>query len=429
MIRKDLKVKKDNIKGLFKNPTTRPVIFIMLGLTVGLLGFGIMSLGKTSDAAATSAAQAARVDNVTHTPGVSSDAEHNRLQAEENARIAALAQQESKSNIPTLTGNTSINDPLVLPTTPPPINAGNQPLPVQQPSYLPDMPPTSIPLPSTTGPSPYQQDQSAQPIQELAPPPKPVASEVMVQQMAAYLNLWGPGSKEYHEYSYAAQREKDASQTAQTGAASQAPSALQEAAAAQGPQAQSAQSQQDNAIRFARAGTMLPAVLITPLNTDTPGPVIAQVTTGALAGARLLGDMQKNGDSVLIKFNSISKPGWPDSYPVQAVGMDLKSSTAVASHVNKHYMQRYSSALAGSFLSGLGGAMQQGGILSTIFDGGVQIESKELTTKEAVKRGKGAVLNKLGGELGAYADRPSTVRVEGPAGQPFPIRILFMENF
>ena len=230
-----------------------------------------------------------------------------------------------------------------------------------------------------------------------------------------YLTLWGPTNNTFQEFSYLAQQ----------------PQENKIAATSANNDASAKASADESAIRYVRAGTMISAVLVTPINSDAPGPVMAQITSGPLDGARLLGTMKINEESVLIAFNQISKPGWPDTYPVSAIGMDLKSSTALATDVNHHYLQKYMGILAGSYMQGYGQGLQQQNSVTILDPNGNIIQNQgELDTAQIRKKAQGNVLSRIGQDIAsATGKRETTIKVEGRNGQPYPIKILFMQNF
>ena len=395
----DDKIKKDNALGLFKNPSTRPVVLMTGAILVGAIVLGAMTLGKTADEVQTGA-QVDKIDSVQHVPGASSDTAHNDLQRQENERRAAEAARLGRTNMPVITGDTSVNSPLVVP-------ALNQP-PAQQPPQ--------------TEPPPYNPQGTPAPVTQTRAPEVPVApaaaSKTMNDQIAAYLSLWGPRQNEFQEYKYNGSRDITAER---------APSGVNQQVGPQTPLVSTAS--EESKIRYVRAGTMIPAVLIIPLNSDSPGPVLAQVSSGPLAGARLIGQMQKNGDSIMVAFTTITKPGWPDTYSVSAMGLDLKSSSALASDVNHHYFQRYAGMLVGTYLSGYGQAMRQTGNSTVITPGGIIVDNPTLSTKQIQRSAAGNVLNGVGSEIKGRSNRETTIKVQGKNGQPYPIKILFMSNF
>lgn len=407
----DDKVKAKNVAGLFSNPSTRPMVFITGAVILGVIGVGVLNLSKTASDLEGSAS-VEDVGTVEHRPGVNTSPQHTALQQEANEEALRQAEQSGSSSLPVITGNTNVNDPLTLP----PQNTPQAQVPVTPPV-----------MPTVPQPVVQPVEQVQVPVAPVMEQPKVEVSEAMAKQIEGYLNLWGPANNVLHEYTYATKRKE--TEGANGGSN---PTQVQNLAAASTASVSGSNNSvtPEQAIRYVRAGTMIPAMLITPLNSDAPGPVLAQVTSGPLAGARLIGTMRVNKESILIAFNQISKPGWPDVYPVSAIGMDLKSSTALASDVNHHYLQKYMGLLAGSFMEGYGQGMQQQGTTTIVNpQGGITQTQEDLSSKQAADKAKGNVLQKMGADIQGATDRDVTIKVEGPGGQPFPIKVLFMENF
>ena len=409
------------MKALFSNPSTRPVVFLTGGLLIGLLGLGYFGMSKTANEDIESSASVGKGPTVVHQPGASTSASHAALQEEANRRKLEEDRNKARTSLPVLTSGQNVNEPLRLP------DGSAQPVqPVQQvpTTTIPSMPPaTTLPPAPASSALPAEIPQAAAPA---------VVSDAMNKQIVGYLNLWGPGSKQFQEYVYIKQSPKAGSDEPVSALnANLNGSALnQQAAQAANQQAAAQQAAEASKIRFVRAGTTVPAQLITPLNSDAPGPVLAQITTGPLAGARLIGTMSVRKDTLLVSFSSISKPGWPDMYSVSAVGMNQDNSTGLATDVNKHYMNKYLALLGGSFLNGYGRGMQQQGQVAVITDSGnVVSEQNELNSRQIAKVAQGEVAQEIGDAWKRSGDRDATIKVEGKDGAPYEIQILFLRNF
>lgn len=411
----DLNKRKNNIRALFTDPKTRPIVFLMSGLMVGMVVVGYMSMGSAKndsgvDAAATIATAPA---DVVSDPSARSSTAHQALQQEANRRALEDARARQMSSLPTLMGNDGISDPLTLPSLP----TAEQP---QQPTEAPTI---TLPPPApvyTPPPSMYQGSVAEAP---QVPAAKPKADEKVTEQVMGYLSLWGPDNPSQQEFSFAGTAKPEE----QTQAQGQDPYAL---AQAQQMANQQPSQVQEKTIRFVRAGTVIPARMITPLNSDNPGPVLAEVTSGTLRGARLMGTMRTQKNAILVTFSTISKPGWPDTYPVSAVGMNNDGYTGMATDVNKHYLQRYASMLGGAFLSGYGEGLSQQGSTTIITDGGAVVNTQdELTTAQIRDKGYGQVASSIGQELQTSANRDVTVQIRPKNGQPYDFQVLFLESF
>jgi intracellular multiplication protein IcmE len=102
------------------------------------------------------------------------------------------------------------------------------------------------------------------------------------------------------------------------------------------------------------AGTINYAQLLTQLNSDLPGPVLAQVLSGPFTGGRLIGSLKANDECecMAIEFKEVVKD--TVTYKIDAYGVDQNTSlTGIdASSVDHHYFVRYVLPAAASILTG-----------------------------------------------------------------------------
>ncbi len=117
------------------------------------------------------------------------------------------------------------------------------------------------------------------------------------------------------------------------------------------------------------AGEVIFAVLDTSVNSDQPGPILATIVSGRFNGAKLIGSFTKpeNADKIVISFNMMSVPGAVKTTPINAYAIDPNTArTALASKVDHHYLLRYGSLFASTFIEGFGNAFQSAGTTVTI---------------------------------------------------------------
>ena len=76
--------------------------------------------------------------------------------------------------------------------------------------------------------------------------------------------------------------------------------------ALEGDVEQGAESMEAYGISTPLPGNILYAQLISRANSDSPGPIVAEIVQGELAGAKVLGSFTQANDSLIIEFNSIS---------------------------------------------------------------------------------------------------------------------------
>lgn len=177
-----------------------------------------------------------------------------------------------------------------------------------------------------------------------------------------------------------------------------------------------------------KAGTVYFGVLDTAINSDEPGPVLATIVQGKLKGAKLLGtiELPPNAEKVLIKFNQLSLPGKAESIGINAFAIDPDTArTAMGSDVDHHYLLRYGTLFASSFMEGFGKAISQSGSTVTTFPtGNTQTANPVLSTKQQVEVALGTVGEKFGKQLEPIFNRPITVYVDQGLG----VGILFMKD-
>jgi intracellular multiplication protein IcmE len=178
------------------------------------------------------------------------------------------------------------------------------------------------------------------------------------------------------------------------------------------------------------AGKILFASLDTSLNSDEPGPVLATIVQGNvnginLKGARLLGSFRRENKKVLLTFNNISTSFSNSSQTISAVAIDPETArTALASNVDSHYLLRYGTLLASSFITGLGQATMQSGseIQNTIFSSTVTTASLSASEKALVALGQAG--QQLGNATAPYFNTPPTVTLNSGIS----LGILFMAD-
>ncbi|MBA4695841.1 MAG: type IVB secretion system protein DotG/IcmE [Legionella sp.] len=181
-----------------------------------------------------------------------------------------------------------------------------------------------------------------------------------------------------------------------------------------------------------KMGDILFAVLDTSINSDEPGPILATIVSGKLKGAKLIGSftLPKQGDKMVINFNAMSIPGAPRSMGISAYAIDPDTArTALASRSNHHYLLRYGSLFASSFLEGFGNAFQSANTTVTIGGTG---GGNNVTVQNGINRSalQNAVIGlaTLGKSWGQAAqqqfNRPTTVELFSGSG----LGILFTQD-
>jgi intracellular multiplication protein IcmE len=175
-----------------------------------------------------------------------------------------------------------------------------------------------------------------------------------------------------------------------------------------------------------KAGDIIFAVLDTAVNSDEESPILATVVGGNLKGAKLLGKFTRVEKKVLLSFSTMSVPDIPRSISINTVAIDPDTArTALASDVDSHYLLRYGTLFASSFLSGLGQAISQSGstVVTEPFGSSIITNPTTSTTQQAVIA-LGNVGTQYANVLGRNFNTPPTVKVDAGQG----LGILFMSD-
>lgn len=173
----------------------------------------------------------------------------------------------------------------------------------------------------------------------------------------------------------------------------------------------------DSQLAKVKAGDVVFAVMETSVNSDEDSPVMAKIVSGKLKGARLLGKFKRMDKRVLLNFNLISLPNRSKSSSIQAVAIDEKTAkTAVATSVDNHYMLRYGSLFASSFLAGFSKALQGEGTSTVTTSGDAQYVTSKHSNKERGLIALGEVGTQYSAVMGDNFNRQPTIKVASGTG-------------
>lgn len=175
-----------------------------------------------------------------------------------------------------------------------------------------------------------------------------------------------------------------------------------------------------------KAGTVFYGVIETAVNSDyADSPLMATIVSGPYKGAKLLGKIQtvKNGQRVLLQFNLMTMDKWPRGKSVDAYAIDPDTArSALATSVNNHYLLRYGTLFASSFLEGMAEAITESGTTVTSDSGVVTSSTDDLSTEQKVLVALGQVGEDASSEMSDLVKTPPTVKVKSGVG----VGILFM---
>lgn len=386
----------ENVKGLVKNKSTRVIVILTFGVVIAGLIVANMTTSnqqnRPKDLQAT-IDPAVSPTNAKPIPGTSDNPLHNESIQKFNKDAAEAAKKTGASVQPILhnSGSGSEKDPFDLMAKKPDGDGRSADINVPLPAPIPK------PAQPVVSPVPVQppQPQIAQPAVQ-KPQSLMQAERDMAQAMAGLLNSWTPaGQKAEITFlnkpltgTVAAMQQGDMSSAQQMAGAMPQGSAQVDT---------SAQQQKKVSIK---AGSILHAVVITSVNSDEPGPVLAQIVTGPYAGGRLIGkfEMTKEDPKLVLTFSTLTMQNADRSYQLNSYAIDPGTArTALASDVDNHYLSRYGMFAAATFLKGYSKAISQSGTTQTV---GVGAAGLTATTTFPVMDNRKIALSALG-EVGA----------------------------
>ncbi|MBQ7608890.1 MAG: DotG/IcmE/VirB10 family protein [Desulfovibrionaceae bacterium] len=164
--------------------------------------------------------------------------------------------------------------------------------------------------------------------------------------------------------------------------------------------------------KLPKPGTILTAVNRVALNSDAPGPALAEIVSGEFRGAKVLGNFQSKNEILSIVFTElITKEG--ERYPLHAYAVDPRTDkTALASHVDRHYIERFASLFAASFLEGLASAVRTSGEVqyATVYGNGKSLRT--FSPEDQALIGLGKVGERAAQSFQQNTNRPATVTLD-----------------
>lgn len=172
------------------------------------------------------------------------------------------------------------------------------------------------------------------------------------------------------------------------------------------------------------AGQIHYAQTLTEANSDVPGPVLAHVLSGPLAGSRLIGKFDKKKEFLSITFDRAVLKGI--TYNINAIALDPKTTlTGMATDVDHHYLKRVVLPAAASFVEGMASAISESGKTSVTVQGEtVASETQDSSNDQEVSAG----VDKMGTKLGEiFDDMADDTEVTIVVHRGTPMAILFLE--
>lgn len=175
-----------------------------------------------------------------------------------------------------------------------------------------------------------------------------------------------------------------------------------------------------------KAGTIMFAVLDSAINSDeTNTPVMATIVSGDLKGAKLLGQFTRVDKRLLLNFNMINVPSFSKSFAANVVAIDPNTArTAMSGYVDNHYLLRYGSLFASSFLSGVSQGIQQQNTTSSCLGPFCVTSHGGMSPTDYVWLGLGKTGEQYASNMSSNFNRPPTVQIPGGVG----MGLLFMSD-
>lgn len=425
-----------NLTAAFSNVKIRTIMIlavIVLGLVIVV---GLIGLHRANQA--TGAAQLTKATNIQSVPGIQATSpQYAQTQQEVNQQNYQQAAAAHGTNIPTIInqqGLSASNNPEAYN-----VNTGGTGTGEQGGSA----PTTGTPTTGNTAADDQmkamQEQQKAQmdamqkKLDELSSQQEQQqlqqTQDAMQKEAQQLLSAWNSGSnnptQRYVEGDWANPKNKNTGNAANTGSGSSATGTNNQMISG---------SNSSNNNTMIKAGAILFGVLNTAINSDEPGPVLVTIVDGQYKGAKLIGSIQSspqipgsNGPTKLIlSFTTMNVPYLPESISVSAVAIDPDTArTALASDVDHHYVERYGSLFASSFLEGYGRAITQAGSTTTVSPfGGTNTTYSNLTGIQEVAAGFGQVGQSWGQQLGDTFNRQNTVTINSGVS----VGILFLSD-
>lgn len=152
------------------------------------------------------------------------------------------------------------------------------------------------------------------------------------------------------------------------------------------------------------AGTIEYAQLITEANSDAPGPILAQILSGPLAGSRMIGSFSAEEEYLVLNFTTVVIDGL--AYPITAVALDADTANpGLVTDIDRRYFRRVILPAAAAFVEGMGSAIAESGTTTVTVDGGAAVsDSQDLDTRQELFKGVEEAANQFGEILDEDAD-------------------------
>lgn len=143
------------------------------------------------------------------------------------------------------------------------------------------------------------------------------------------------------------------------------------------------------------AGSVYYGQMLMEANSDIPGPVMAQILTGPLAGGRAIGTFETFREHLAIRFKTVILRR--KELPVDILALDPDTTLGgVVTQVDHRYFGRVLVPAAAKFISAFGEAISEPESSTTVQSGGLQTSTQGGNdTKDALYKGMGEAFDKV----------------------------------
>jgi intracellular multiplication protein IcmE len=165
------------------------------------------------------------------------------------------------------------------------------------------------------------------------------------------------------------------------------------------------------------------AQLLIEANSDVPGPIMAQLASGPLAGAKILGSFSNSDQYLTLNFDTVVVNGV--SYSISAIALNPDTANiGMLTDINHRYMQRIVLPAAAAFIEGFGSAVAQTDSTTVDTSSGTTVsQESDLNTRQELLKGVAQGAGKLSEILDDQANVEPQLRVRTGT----PMGILFLQ--
>lgn len=192
----------------------------------------------------------------------------------------------------------------------------------------------------------------------------------LTQQMTQLAEMWKPKSMNVFD------GVDDRSHTANT-AASPGPTPVSSPGST-ASQYTSTQATSKKVKPLISAGSVNYAQMLTEANSDVPGPILAQILSGPLSGARAIGSFEVGNDLMILTFKTAVLKG--KEYKIDTLALDPDTTLGgMATEVDHRYFSRVVLPAAAAFVSAFGRKLAEKPTDTVVTQGGTVITSQAKT--------------------------------------------------